>query len=304
MTKARLLVLLVKGFLILPRLSLTHVHKIVLTCTNWRKLPMKRVLFSIIVCTALVLNLFISGVAAAKPMFNLPFLAGASGTEALPAEELTQLLETKVLPEIESLLTPEQREQFIMALADGKSLRKAFKAMTLTPDQKAELAAYLKSSMYGKGVLASLTPEQKKQFFLKKAEAFTPTADEIAEQIVGKMPLAKDTGNVEPQALTDKIAEKLKMFMGKGTGIKPTPEEIGQKIVDRKKFGQSMNPMKAKPVGTPTPEEIGERVTGKIKAAQEMAKQKAAEIPSADEIGEKISEQMKVLKSKIEDAAS
>ncbi len=265
---------------------------------------MKRVLFSMIVCTALVFNLLISGGAEAKPMFNLPFLAGANNTEKLPAEELTQLLETKVLPEIESLLTPEQREQFTLALAEGKSLRKAFKAMTLTPDQKTELAAYLKNSLYGKGVLASLTPEQKKQFFLKKAEVFTPTADEIAEKIGGKMPLAKDTGNVESQALTDKIAEKLKMFMSKGTGVKPTPEEIGQKIVDKKKFGQSMNPMKAKPVGTPTPEEIGERVTGKIKAAQEMAKQKAAEIPPAEEIGEKINEKIEMLKTKIEDAAS
>ncbi len=60
------------------------------------------------------------------------------------------------------------------------SIRKAFKSAMLTPDQKTKLATVFKS-LPQKDFFTSLTPEQKKQLFLKKKDLFIPTADEINE---------------------------------------------------------------------------------------------------------------------------
>jgi len=268
---------------------------------------MKRMLLTVAVCTLMLMNLLIGSSAQATPLsIPIPFFAGSHDGVTSSTAEAMELLETDILPQIESILTPEQREQFTDSLADGKSLRKAFKSMTLTPSQKTELATFLKSSLYGSQVLATLSPTDKKEFFLKKKEMFAPTPEEIGEKISEKLKFAKESsGGMAPDAdtISEKIAEKLKMVKDKAIAA-PTPEEIGQKIVDKKKYGQMMNPMKDKDASMFTPEEIGDRVTEKIKMAKEMAKDKAADMPSADAIGEKIGEKMKMIKSKMESAAS
>jgi hypothetical protein len=90
-----------------------------------------------------------------------------------PTDEATNLLtklETEIIPQIESVLTPEQQAEFATKVAAGTSFRKAFKAVTLTPAQKTKLSAVFKA-IPKKDIFATLTPAQKKQLFLKnKAE--------------------------------------------------------------------------------------------------------------------------------------
>jgi Spy/CpxP family protein refolding chaperone len=97
-------------------------------------------------------------------------------------EILIEELQSKYVPEIESILFPEQRVKFETAIQDGLSLRKAFKTMALTPQQKMDLAATMKTVPKG-ALFAALTPEQKKEVFMNKKEMFMPTPEEIAEKI-------------------------------------------------------------------------------------------------------------------------
>ena len=65
-----------------------------------------------------------------------------------PTDEATNLLtklETEIIPQIESVLTPEQQAEFATKVAAGTSFRKAFKAVTLTPAQKTKLSAVFKA---------------------------------------------------------------------------------------------------------------------------------------------------------------
>ena len=139
---------------------------------------MKRKLVLIFACAIVLLNLVIAGVAQARPLL-------ADASTSVPAKQTTEdvieQLKTEFLPQLESILTPEQREKFQSAIVDDKtSLRKAFKEVTLTPEQKTKIAMTLKS-LPKKDILKSLTPEQKKEFFMRKRDFFAPTADEIAE---------------------------------------------------------------------------------------------------------------------------
>lgn len=140
---------------------------------------MKRLLVSIFACLIVLLNLVVASTAQAQSLTAASPSATVEQSKA--REEVTEKLKTQLLPELESILTPEQRDALESAVVEEKmSLRKAFKSMALSSDQKTKLAAVFKS-LPKKDFLNSLTPEQKKEFFMKKKEMFIPTAEEIAE---------------------------------------------------------------------------------------------------------------------------
>lgn len=138
---------------------------------------MKRILISSFACIMVLLNLVVAGAAQAQPLsaisFSVPNVALTGQNDVL------EQLKKDVLPQLESILTPEQRQQFKTAVADGTSFRKAFKSLSLNPDQKAKLGTLFKS-LPKKDIFTSLTPEQKKQLFMNKKELFMPTPEEIA----------------------------------------------------------------------------------------------------------------------------
>lgn len=142
---------------------------------------MKRIFVPLLITLMLVCNLIFTTPAQANPL-----LAATSTTTAdqvKSTEEFLEQLKSQLLPQLESILTPEQRSQLETAMAEGKtSLRKAFKSITLTPEQKTKLASVFKS-LPAKDTFASMTPEQKKQLFMKKKEFFMPTPEEISEKI-------------------------------------------------------------------------------------------------------------------------
>jgi hypothetical protein len=136
-----------------------------------------------------------------------------------PTDEATNLLtklETEIIPQIESVLTPEQQAEFATKVAAGTSFRKAFKAVTLTPAQKTKLSAVFKA-IPKKDIFATLTPAQKKQLFLKNKQLFIPTAEEIGDKITAGMKMAKDKSPLAPSS--ESIVEKIKAKM-KATEVK------------------------------------------------------------------------------------
>lgn len=142
------------------------------------------------------------------------------------ATDLLKQLETDILPQIASVLTPEQQAQFATKVADGTSFRKAFKAVVLTPAQKSQLATVLKS-MPKKDIFATLTPAQKKQLFLNNKEFFIPTPAEIGAKITAGMNMAKNKSPKSafaptPEAIAEKISAKMTAKMaGKPTMSRP-----------------------------------------------------------------------------------
>lgn len=103
----------------------------------------------------------------------------APAIEQVQAGPIEQL-KTKILPQIQNILTPEQEKQLEAALVGGKiGIRKAFKSLTLTPTQKTQLASLFKS-LPKKELFTSMTPAQKREFFMNKKKMFAPTAEEIA----------------------------------------------------------------------------------------------------------------------------
>ena len=146
---------------------------------------MKRRLISILAGLIVLLNLVIAGAAQAQPLKQS--LLGLQGVQLTEQQKsMMNKLESDILPQLESILTPEQRDQFKTAIADGANPRKAFKSMALTPDQKSKLAGVFKS-LPKKDIFSSLTPEQKKELFMKKREIFKPSPEEISEKIGEKM---------------------------------------------------------------------------------------------------------------------
>lgn len=147
---------------------------------------MKRKLVSIFACLMVLLNLVVGGVAQAQPLmeFSLPGLQNIKRTEQ--QVDILKQLETDIVPQLESILSPEQRDHFKSEISEGSSLRKAFKSMALTFDQKEKLADLFKS-LPKKDFFADLTPEQKKALFMKKRELFMPTSEEISEKINERM---------------------------------------------------------------------------------------------------------------------
>lgn len=125
-----------------------------------------------------LLNLVVADVAQAQPLGAISF-PGLQKVDLTQQKELLEQLETDILPQLESILSPEQRQQFKTAVADGTSFRKTFKLLALTPDQKAKLGTLFKS-LPKRDIFTSLTPEQKKQIFMKK-ELFMPTPEELAD---------------------------------------------------------------------------------------------------------------------------
>ncbi|MBA3923336.1 MAG: hypothetical protein H0X31_17240, partial [Nostocaceae cyanobacterium] len=105
---------------------------------------MKKTLVSIFACAIVLLNLVVAGVAQAQPLMSISLPVQTAKPSAQPKELLEQL-ETDILPQIKSVLSPEQSEKFETAIADGTSFRKAFKSLSLNPAQKAELATLFKS---------------------------------------------------------------------------------------------------------------------------------------------------------------
>lgn len=166
---------------------------------------MKRRLLSLIVCVMLLLNLAIRPLHAQSLSLVIPPLYLADAATSSPNDLITQL-ETKILPELEKILFPDQIEQFKTSVANGSSFRKAFKSLMLKPEQKTQLKSLL-SSMTKKDAFASLTPEQKKQLFLKKKEMFMPTSEEITDKINADM---KGKGTSLPDGIKEKIDVSLK----------------------------------------------------------------------------------------------
>ena len=192
---------------------------------------MLRKFLTIALCTLVSLMLVAKPVSADPFPFSLPFLKGIDLTEG--QEALIEELQSKYVPEIESILFPEQREKFEEAIQNGLSLRKAFKSMALTLQQKTELAATMKAVPKGE-LFAALTPEQKKEVFMNKKEMFMPTPEEIAERIkIGmesKAMYAPDAPGDETALTAEEIAEKVKLGFEKKKAFMPSIDEIKEKI--------------------------------------------------------------------------
>ncbi|MGG6241048.1 hypothetical protein ACQ4N7_20690 [Nodosilinea sp. AN01ver1] len=196
---------------------------------------MLRKLFAPVLCTLLctVLSLIlVASPVSAKPFpFSLPLFENVDLTAE--QEALVEDLRSKYVPQIESILFPEQRKKFEQSIQDGYSLRKAFKAMALTMEQKAELSATLKTVPKG-NLFAALTPEQKKEVFMNKKEMFIPTPDEIADRIKAgmesKASFAPDAPGSEMSPTPEEIAEKVKLGFEKKKEFMPSLEEIKEKI--------------------------------------------------------------------------
>jgi hypothetical protein len=177
---------------------------------------MNRFLVTIAACALMALSLVGAvGVAQAQPVTTLwPKLLGAE--TAAPADELVEQMRSQLLPQFESILSPEQRDRLQAEIIDAKaSLRKAFKKIALSTEQKTKLATVFKS-LPKKDVFASLTPEQKKGLFSKK-EMFMPTPEAISDKINTKMQMAKGKGAMmpTPEAISQKISAKMKLAKDK-----------------------------------------------------------------------------------------
>jgi hypothetical protein len=180
---------------------------------------MKRLFAFILTGLMLMLSTGMSDIAQAQP---LPVITVSSLLAAETGIDLIQKFETEILPQFESALSPEQREQFKTAVADGTSFRKAFKALTLTPEQKSQVGTLLKS-LPKKDFFASLTPDQKQQLFLKKKSLFKPTPEEIGEKIDAKMKMATGKSPFAPTGaeIGEKISAKMKALKSKVEEIVP-----------------------------------------------------------------------------------
>jgi hypothetical protein len=182
----------------------------------------------------LALTMVVKPVSALPFPFSLPWFQDIDLTEEQQA--FMQQLENKYLPEMEDILFPEQREKFEEVMQEGYSIRKAFHEMYLTPEQKTELASVIRQFPKGQ-VFASLTPEQKKELFMKKKEMFIPTAEEIQEKIKAGMEakeeFAPDAPGSEFAPTAEEIAEKIKAGFDKKKEFMPSIEEIKEKIAEQ-----------------------------------------------------------------------
>jgi hypothetical protein len=193
---------------------------------------MLRTLISILVGTLLVVTMAVSP-AQAKSL-SLPCLQDMDLT--VDQQELMEKLESQYIPQIEAILFPDQREKFEQAIEEGYSLRKAFKTMALTSQQKTDLSATMKA-IPKQELFAALTPEQKKEVFMKKKEMFMPTPDEIVEKIQAGMKAkemyAPDAPGSEMAPTAEEIGEKIKLGLQKKKEFMPSLEEIQEKISEK-----------------------------------------------------------------------
>ncbi|NJL45206.1 MAG: hypothetical protein HC922_04520 [Leptolyngbyaceae cyanobacterium SM2_3_12] len=190
--------------------------------------------FAILACTLLSLGMVVTPAQAGSLPFSLPWINDADLT--VDQQEFIEQLESKYIPQIEEILFPDQEEKFEQAIQDGYSLRKAFKSMALTSEQKSELSATLKT-IPKRELFAALTPEQKKELFMSKKEMFRPTPEEIAEKIragmESKAGLNPDAPVSEFMPTPEEIAEKIKMGMDKKKEFMPSMEAIKEKISEK-----------------------------------------------------------------------
>lgn len=182
----------------------------------------------------LALTLVVQPALAAPLPFSLPWFQDINLTE--DQQVLMQQLHDKYVPEIEEILYPEQRERFEEAIQDGYSMRRAFREMYLTPEQKTELASVVKQ-IPKSSIFASLTPDQKKEIFMKKKEMFMPTAEEIQARIQAgmeaKQQFAPDAPDAEMAPTAEEIAEKIKAGFEKKKAFMPSVEAIKAKIAEQ-----------------------------------------------------------------------
>jgi hypothetical protein len=190
---------------------------------------MLRIVFAVVASTLLALMVAISPAQAKSAA--LPWFQGMDLTT--DQQELMEKLESQYVPQIEAILFPDQREKFEQAIEEGYSLRKAFKSMALTKEQKSELSAAMKS-VPTQELFAVLTPEQKKEVFMKKKELFMPTPDEIVEKIEAGMKAKEkffpDTPGAKMAPTAEEIGEKIKFGLEKKKEFMPSLEEIKEKI--------------------------------------------------------------------------
>jgi Spy/CpxP family protein refolding chaperone len=193
---------------------------------------MLRTLISI-TAGVLVAFVVVIGPAQAKPL-ALPWFQDVDLTAS--QQELMEQLESQYVPKIEAILFPNQRENFEKAIQEGYSLRKAFKSMALTLEQKSQLAATMKA-IPKQELFAALTPEQKKEVFMKKKELFTPTPEEIMEKIQtgmkAKEKFAPDVPGAEMAPTAEEISKKIQMGLDKKKEFMPSLEEIQEKISEK-----------------------------------------------------------------------
>lgn len=189
---------------------------------------MKRLLLSMF-AFALVFLMATGNAYAESGVFSwLPIFGGENTSDS----KWISQLESEILPQLDTIFTPTQREKFKTDITNGVTFRKAFKSLALSPDQKTQLKDLLKS-VSKKDAFAALTPDQKKKLFLKKKEMFMPTSEEIGEKIDAGI---KAKGSPLPEGVKEKIDANLKkkeMFM-------PTPEEITEKIEMGMKMKEKM----------------------------------------------------------------
>jgi hypothetical protein len=169
---------------------------------------MNRALISVVASLILFLNLLLGSAVQAQSIA----LAETSATAMETAkQDWVEELKTKIIPEIKSILTPQQNDQLETAIIDEKkSLRKAFKSLTLTPDQKTKLASVFKA-LPAKEIFTAMTPGERKSFFLKQKSVFMPTPEEIGDKISAKMKMAKEKSSLAPsaEAIAEKIGQKM-----------------------------------------------------------------------------------------------
>jgi hypothetical protein len=163
----------------------------------------------LMVAIVLTVILTIGNAADAAQRWIPPLYRAQTPTPA--DQDLMAELEEEVLPQLESIFTPAQLEQFKTDVTGGMTFRKAFKALTLTPAQKTQLKTMLKS-ISKKDAFASLTPTQKKQLFFKQKAMFQPTSEEIIDKINTGM---SDNGVVLPESVKEKIAGGLNQLKEK-----------------------------------------------------------------------------------------
>lgn len=190
---------------------------------------MLRTLLAVLISA--LLTMVVAGQPVQAKTMGLPWLQGLDLTT--DQQELMEQLESEYVPKIEAVLFPDQRAKFEQAIEDGYSLRKAFKSMALTKEQKSELSATMKA-VPTQELFAALTPEQKKEVFMKKKELFMPTPDEIVEKIEAGMKakekFAPDAPGSEMAPTAEEIGEKIKLGLEKKKEFMPSLEEIKEKI--------------------------------------------------------------------------
>ncbi|MGG6268382.1 hypothetical protein ACQ4M3_19705 [Leptolyngbya sp. AN03gr2] len=159
---------------------------------------MKRILVAVFAGLMMLMGLTIAPIVQASPL-----VAAVEAPTAMtdPFAEL----KSKIVPELESILTPEQRSQFEDAIANGTSVKKAFKSIALTPEQKGKIGMMMKS--VPKDYFTSLTPEQKRELFMQKKEFFMTSGKAKAE---AAMKAASEKMDEAMKAVGDKVEDVTK----------------------------------------------------------------------------------------------